>query len=494
MNLPLSAILSRATAIKLARESRATLLVVGKYDVLPQQDESPAVLQVTARIIRVAEGRMAGNVMPDGRWAWSTYDIGGALTQLQNLHGRMAYQILYQRDKALPYSQLQVIQNATKVPQKAFEYYIQGTQAKNPENRVKLLQAAMSIFEKEKAGEVYAQAAFALGEFYLAKSDWRNAAAYFSKLDRQDRQYTEASFKAATCYWRLNDMTRALSAIVPLTVDSRLTAVYNNAGAFSIQAARDERDAPTRKALLDQAIRVLKRGAEYSNDARIHFNYGHALFLAGKYAEAAPAFLRVIEARPEYGHAYFLYAKSLEQTGQTEKAAANDNLARSKMGAEYARWQEEWTNSRSVSTVPIQEQEFSRDLQIGPATSETPLNIDTQDVLAKARELYEAGVDEEALAELRRVLTVEPMNAQAYLLIGLIQQRQANLDQAVSALKTALFWDSKLTAAHIMLGRIFLDKNDCPQAQTYSQSALKLEPNNAEALALQRAIDTGGCR
>jgi tetratricopeptide (TPR) repeat protein len=497
MGLPLSGILNRATAIKLARESGATLVVVGKYDIIPPQGETLAALQVTARIIRVGEGRMAGQIMPDGRWAWQTYDIGGALTQLQNLHGRLAYQVLYQRDKALPYSQFQIIQNATKVPQKAFEYYIQGTQTKDLAKRERLLQAAMTVYEKEKAGEVYPQAAFELGELYLSKSDWKSAADYFSKLDRRDRQYIEASFKAATCYWRLNDMTRALSAIVPLTNGSRLTSVYNNAGAFSIQAARDEKDAPTRKALLEQATRLLKQGAANSNDAKIHFNYGYALFLSGQFADAAKEFQRVIELRPEYGHAYFLYSKTLEQTNQAQKAAESDNLARSKMGAEYARWQQEWAASRTTSTVPIQEQEFNRDLFLkirGEDVAEARANVDAQDVMAKARELYDAGVDEEALAELRRVLTVEPMNADAYLLIGLIQQRQANLDQAISALKTALFWNSKMTAAHIMLGRIFLDKNDCPQALTYSQSALKLEPNNAEALALQRAIDTGGCR
>ena len=44
-----------------------------------------------------------------------------------------------------------------------------------------------------------------------------------------------------------------------------------------------------------------------------------------------------------------------------------------------------------------------------------------------------------------------------------------------------------------MLGRVFLARNDCPQAKTYADSALRLEPANPEALALKRAIDTGGC-
>jgi tetratricopeptide (TPR) repeat protein len=496
MQLPLSSIPSRATAIKMARESGATLVVFGKYDIIAPQGEAPAALQATARIVRVNEGRMAGAVMPDGRWAWSTYDIGGPLIQLQSLHGRLAYQILYQRDKALPYSQFQVIQNATKIPQTAFENYIKGIQTKDLDKREKQLKYAMTVYEKEKAGEVYTQAAFALGELYWNKSDWKQAAEYYSKLQKKDRQYVEASFKAATCYWKLNDMTRALSAIVPLTVDSRLTSVYNNAGAFSIQAARDEKDAVARKELLDRAVRLLKRGADYSKDYKIHFNLAYALFLSGQFADAGEEFQLSLEAWPDYGHTYFLYAKALEKAGQTEKAASVDNLARQKMGGEYARWQEEWTQLHTTSRVPIQLQEFSRELYVPPPPGGPGAVADPQDVLTKARDLYEAGVDEEALSELRRALTVEPNNPEAYLLIGLIQQRQANLDQAISALKTSIFWDrdGKMVQAHVMLGRLFLDRNDCQQALTYAQSALKLAPNNPEALALQRAIDTGGCR
>ena len=56
---------------------------------------------MTARVIKVNEGRTLGEVM-DGGWATRQFDFGGPLTTLQNIHGRLAYQILYQRDKALP--------------------------------------------------------------------------------------------------------------------------------------------------------------------------------------------------------------------------------------------------------------------------------------------------------------------------------------------------------------------------------------------------------
>ena len=78
-------------------------------------------------MIKVNEGRNYGEVK-DGGWVTRQFDRGDVLTALQEIHGWLAYQILYQRDKALPYSQNQIIQEATKIPQKAFEAYVKAVQ------------------------------------------------------------------------------------------------------------------------------------------------------------------------------------------------------------------------------------------------------------------------------------------------------------------------------------------------------------------------------
>ena len=133
LRLPETVIPSRATAIKLAREAKATMVVIGSYSITPVRDESKpdnakdekekssaeALVQVTARVIKVNEGRTLGEVL-DGGWATRQFDFGGPLTTLQNIHGRLAYQILYQREKAFAFSQNQLVQEATKVPQRAF--------------------------------------------------------------------------------------------------------------------------------------------------------------------------------------------------------------------------------------------------------------------------------------------------------------------------------------------------------------------------------------
>lgn len=114
-----------------------------------------------------------------------------------------------------------------------------------------------------------------------------------------------------------------------------------------------------------------------------------------------------------------------------------------------------------------------------------------REALNKALELYDAGKDEEAMTEARRLLLIEPMHGGAYLLIGRIYLRRGDEEAAVSTLKTALFWDSKLVDAHILLARIFLGRGNRGEATRYAENALRLDPENQEAAALLRSIKGG---
>src|SRR5215510_12601481 len=168
LRLPETVIPSRATSIKLARQAKATMIVIGSYSVTPppmktdSKEKAPtdAYVQVTARVIKVNEGRTLGEVI-DGGWATRQFDYGALLTTLQDIHGRLAYQILYQRDKALPYSQNQIVQEATKIPQKAFEAYVKAVQLNlRDDKRAIYLKNALHFYAEALGGATYPQAAF----------------------------------------------------------------------------------------------------------------------------------------------------------------------------------------------------------------------------------------------------------------------------------------------------------------------------------------------
>ncbi len=512
LRLPPTVIPSRATAIKLAREAKATMIVIGTYSVTPPQENSgsssntkpekdkssaEAYVQVTARVIKVNEGRTLGENL-DGTWATRQFDFGGPLTTLQNIQGRVAYEILYRRDKALPFSQNQLVQEATKIPQRAFESYVKGVQlSERDPKRANYLKNAMRFYADANGGANYPQATFELGRFYMTEGKWKEATEYFTKLQKKDPHYVEAAFYAGLGYAKLGELGRALASLVPLSADLPLIGVYNNAGAVAVQAAREEKKPEERARLLAQGTSFLARAAGSAlDDSMVHFNYAYALFMAGKYEEVAEHLRPVITADPRDGQAYFLFAKALEKIGKAEAATAADDQARRYLQA-YAKWQTEWQKSQTVSGLSLRMRDVLNRDDVSDLMRKRALaaNADAgppaQDLLAKARDLYQAGRDDEALPELHRVVMIEPTNAAAYMLSGRINQRRGDQEAAIAALKTAIFWDPKLIDAHILLGRIFLERGDRGEATKYAISAMTIDPNNQEAIALQRQVTMG---
>ncbi|HEX8119296.1 MAG TPA: tetratricopeptide repeat protein, partial [Pyrinomonadaceae bacterium] len=304
----------------------------------------------------------------------------------------------------------------------------------------------------------------------------------------------------ALAYERAGELQSALDVLLPLSTRAPLTSIYNNAGAISVQAAVREKNADKRAALLKQASNFLSRAVESApvesmEGPTVRYNYAYALALSGKFQEAAEQLRSVVKESPRHAEALFLLAKMLEKTGQAEAAAASDNEAR-KLLATYGKAQTEWEQSQTVSQLSIQlSNNFNRADYVAsqkPAETDAP-GTSVQELLTKARELYTAGHDDEALMELRNALRMEPMNAEAYLLTGRIYMRRGELAPAISQLKASIFWDGehKLIDAHILLGRIFLERGDRAQATAYMQSAVQIDPNNQEAIALQRELQVG---
>lgn len=509
LRLPLTVLPSRATAIKIARELKASMIVIGTYNVSlpaastdkPGAEKAMATIAGEARVVRVNEGRMSGEVF-DGAWAPRVYDFGGTVTDLQRMNGELAYQVLSQRDKALSFSRNQLIQEATRVPPQAFEAFMKGqlTDDRDP-TRAIYLKNAMKLYAKENGGAVYPQAAFELGRFYLLQGQLKEAAEYFLMVQKKEPHYGEAQFYAGLAYWKVGEIQKAMNVLVPLADEKvvPLVAVYNNAGAVTIEAARAEKKPEERTRLLIQAITLLSRAADSSpDDTTVLFNYGYGLFLAEKYAEAAEKLEKVVAADQKDGQSYFLLAKAQERAGRAEPANAADNQARINMRDGYGKWQTEWQKSQTTQHVNLR----SRDVlnQIDLSNLDRLQAIDQQkannsnEALNKIRDLYQQGRDDEAMAEIRKLMVMEPTNAEAFLLSGRINQRRGDQEAAIAALKTAIFWDTppaKMIEAHILLGRIFLERGDLGEARKYAASAMNIDPNNQEVIALQRQVTMG---
>ena len=350
--------------------------------------------------------------------------------------------------------------------------------------------------ERTKGG-TYTDAALELGHFYLNQRKFTEAVDYFSRIPPEDARYAEAAFYTGLIYWQQNNFEQSLAVLRPLADDLKLITVHNTLGSIAIQASRAEKNKEKSAALLDEGLKLLKEAlGNAPEDTNIRFNYSLALFLNNNFTEAAQNLRDVLAAKQKDGEAYFLLAKSLEKLGD-QAATEVDNKARQFLVTkpnDYARLESDWKKARLDSVGLRIEQPQRKDFvsvilkrrqnaQVSPQISETEAQ------LIQAREFYKAGRDAEAMDNLRRFLSREPMNAEAHFLVGSIHLRRGDFDLAVSSLKTAIFWDNELIEAHIMLGKIFLEKGDCLQAKSYATSALKLEEEDPDAVALQRQVE-----
>lgn len=504
LRVPLTSLPSLATSLKLAREGKATLLIGGKYNIVPAQGDAAATVSVTAKIIRVNEGRFLSEEFPDGRRITRDIILNDALQNLQTVQGQVAYQILYQRDKALPFSQNQFVESANKVPARAFEAYIKGllTSENDNQTRENYFKNALRIYgedEKTKGG-IYSDAALELGHGFLNQKKNAEAVDYFSRIQPDSPQYAEAAFYTGLIQWQQKNYDQALAVLRPLAADLKLTSVYNTLGAIAVQSAvADRKNKGKSDALLKEGLEFLKKASESAPDeTAARFNYSFALFLISDYKAAADQLNPILAANPRDGESYFLLAKAYEKIGDA-RAADFDNQARRFLveNNRYAKLESDWKNSQTDGINLRVEQPLRKDFvsvvlikkQATPTSA--PLN-ETEALLEQARTLYKNGGDDEAMGVLRRVLASEPMSAEAYLLLGNIHLRRGDLEQAVSSLKTALFWDNKLISAHVGLGKIYLQRGDCLQAKNYTSSALAVDAENQDALGLQRSVERCG--
>jgi tetratricopeptide (TPR) repeat protein len=502
LRVPLTVLPSLATSLKIARESNASLLIAGKYNIVPAQGDVAATVSVTAKIIRVNEGRFLSEELPDGRRITRDINLSDALGNLQTVEGQVAYQILYQRDKALPFSQNQFVESANKVPARAFEAYIKGllspeTDLQTRENYFKNALRIYSEDEKTKGG-IYADVALELGHFYLNQRKNQEAIDYFSRVPQESPQYAEAAFYTGLTQWQQKNYEQALAVLRPLAEDLKLTSVYNTLGAIAVEASREEKKNKGKSdALLTEGLELLKKASESAPDEpNARFNYGTDLFLSGNYAEAITQLKPVLANNARDGESYYLLAKALASL-KDATAADFDNQAMRFLTAnnKYAKLQTEWQSSRSIGNITLRVRQPPRKDFVSvilikkQATPVQTAQNETETLLAEARTFYTNGNDDEAMTALRKVLVSEPMSAEAYLLLGNIHLRRGDLEQAVSSLKTALFWDNRLTTAHVGLGKIYLQKGDCLQAKNYAASALAIDAENQDAAGLERQVE-----
>lgn len=495
LGLRASDLLTRAAVIRVAETAQANLALVGTYDIGGENDSIS--IAITARLIEVRSGRLVGN---------KVFTRSGLLSDLQAMQGELAWNVLNERNHTAGTSKDQLITTAKAVPPRAYESYVKGFQTRDTKVREMLLRRALQEASNGGSGR-YAQALYELGMHFYHQRAFVDASEQLRQLESTDPHYFESQFYLGLAAQQSGNTLEAATALERLAEALPLPEAMNNAGVCWLLQGDQTKELDKE---LAKGLGWLRRAVVISPaDPIYRFNLGYALWKAGSFAEAAQQLKLVAEQNPRDGETLFLWAKSLEASGNAAEASKVDDQAKRNF-PNYARWAiapakipaplRLKTAFNRPQFIKLERQRASAGKSVSgtpsnpvpaPATG-TPANAAPPGAsLDRARQLIEGRNDAEAILELQRLLTVEATNAEGHYLLGTLRQRRNEMDKAVSSYQSAVYWNPRHIAGHLALGRLFLARNDRALALTHARQAVQIEPQNREAVALKQQIETG---
>lgn len=453
---PAIAALSRASSIRAGQAVGASVVVIGTLELTGDQ------LVARARVVRLDTGRLLPEVQASGV-------LGDAFA----IFSRLAHLVrgVTTAPPAVPSDRLPP---STQV----FELYIKGLVAETPATAIALLEQAL------KAAPQFDPARLAIWDLRTDASDYQRALDALSGIRADGRYSREARFRRSLSLMSLKRFDEALQTLRAMHSEERSAAVANAIGVAELR--RTATPQPGR------ATYYFSQASEIDPaDGNLFFNLGYAYWL-DRDAKAAIYWLReAVRRNPADGDAHFIMAAALHQTGATAEAARERELA-TRLSSKYGEWE-----ARAVAGDPVPRgiERLAEEL-----TSSTP-RIDTilsaagqrdNDALAAfhldaGRRAYQREADREAIQELRRALFLSPYLAEAHLLLGRLHLRGGRPEEAVEALKIAL-WSDETVVTHLALAAAYLEVQDTASARQEVDRALALDPQSADARALKAKI------
>lgn len=460
LQLPPAAALTRATIIKVAELVGASRIVLGSVR------ESDGTVTIVARRLDVDDARLVELPV-----------VASPAPRLFEAFARLVEHL----EAPAPAADSRTATIAPSVP--AFELYVRGLVAPTPEQQEKVLGQALALapdYDDARRALWAAQTTRGAHEQALATAGGVSGARVAGAGSPEWR------LRAASALVQLRRYDEAFTQLTALAAVSREPAVSSLLGV--VQLRRGSTPQTGRATYyFNQAV---ERDAA-SADAC--FNLGYAYWV-DKDALAAAYWLReAVRRDPTDGDAHFVLAAALGASGAGPESERERELAR--------RLSERWEHAGAADTVPRGLErlpELSRPAVRGLESTLTAGVQRDQRALAAfhvdtAKRAFEAGRDQEAIRETQRALYLTPYDVEALRLLGRAQARSGLLQDAIGALKIAI-WSQETAAAQVELGELLLRARDAAGALAAAERALVLEPGHAGAvdLAARARASRGG--
>ena len=194
---------------------------------------------------------------------------------------------------------------------------------------------------------------------------------------------------------------------------------------------------------------------------------------AGRLAEAAAAYRRVLAARPDLAEAYNNLGNVLQLQGNLNEAAAHYERAVALKPDLFATHVNLGNLLREQGKLDQAKISLSRGLAINPHFPEAHNGL--------GNVLKDQGKFNEAAAEYEQAIALRRDYAEAYYNLGNVHKDQAKLDEAAAQYQRAIALKPDLFQAHNNLGNVLAEQRKLDQAMASFTRAVTINPNFPDA-------------
>jgi len=443
---------SRATMLRIAQTLDADFVILGSYNVI--NPGSPVSrIEVQAQVLEVNQLSMS-----------EPLNDSSELSRLFDVENAIAWKVAKRMDPHFAVAEQTFLAAAGGVRLSSFENFIRGTSALTQEERLKRLQAAVTETPD------YGAALLALGKEQYAANQYEAAAVTLDKVPPTNNMALEANFYRGLARFNIAKYAEAATAFAFVASSLPLPEVVNNEGVANSRQGKDA------AALFVEVI------AADPNDADYHFNLAVALMRRND----------INGATREVQTALTLHSDDPEATELlTRLQATHDSTANLKSIMSAGGFDPTTRIRRTWSEASFRQAEFQLDQIRAIQMASLPPDQQAVQYTQLGTDYLAQGLLPEAEQEFNTAIAANPKNAFAHAGIAQIRERSNAPDDARAEAALSLQLKPNVTA-YLVLARLNLQANQLPVSAGNVSNALRIEPDNPDALALKTALAQRG--
>jgi tetratricopeptide (TPR) repeat protein len=434
---------SRATLYRIAEQLDVDYLVLGLYRF------DGRTFSTTAQLLDMRRQRL----LPE-------MNESGPLVQLINVQTALAWDVLHALRPNISINREAYVAAAPPIRLDAFENYIRGVTAPMAQEQIQHFREAVRL------NPAYAQALLQLGKVYYRGRQYEQAVSSLARVPENDPLAREANFYLGLAAYYQGDFQRAESAFRFVASRLPLAEIYNNLGVVSSHG-----DGKTAAGYFQKAIDA------DPNDPDYHFNLAIELYRTGDAASASRQLRDSLSLKSGDAAAKSLLDAITADASASAQRAIVPASQKTPLERIRANYDESSFRQLALKIDAVAEQRLAK---ADPRTH-------AQFHADRGRQLLTQGFLFEAEAEFREAVALNSSSPEAHAGLASVLESENNPTGARAEAEEALRL-RQFPEPLLVLAKLDLRDNRAEAAAENIDKALRLEPSNAAALALKRAL------